>query len=255
MMRLFAIVFVLGFVAIVTYALVMRSASRSAAPAADAAGDAGPKGALLAGFAVFIVLAAFGGFALSNTSSAESSTVPSGAGTAFFKPVASDTTGLKVPHSLKAPAGPAYTIKVNAQQFLWRYQYTGLQATVWNTYSYNHLVLPAGVTVLLDFTSSDAEAAWWVPQLGGAITALPGYENKIWVRADKPGVYQGAGSVVNGTNYSNMTTTVNVVPPMLFEGWVKGKQEEIDAAMTGLGDERATGQEDVLITGEKAGAK
>ena len=97
---------------------------------------------------------------------------------------------------------------------------------------------------------SDVEAAWWVPQLGGSIDALPGYRNEGWIRADKVGIYQGAGTVVNGTNYANMTTTVIALPPALFLRWAAGKQIEISAAMAALGVERLSGEEEALITGK-----
>lgn len=249
--ELFVVVFALGLIALLGYTLSLRGAARAEVDAdAPAPEDTGAKRAVIAGAVVFVVFAVLGGFGFAKTSSAEKSENVSGKTASFFKATTFSTPSLKVAHVVKAPAGPAYTIRVNAQQFLWRYQYTGIKAP-WNTYSYNELVLPAGVTVLLDFTSSDAEAAWWVPQLGGSITAMPGYANKAWVRADKPGIYLGAGTIVNGTNYANMVTTVNVVDPALFARWVVGKQVEIDRAMTALGAERTSGEEEQLITGEK----
>lgn len=251
-LRLFAVVFAVGAVLLLAYLFALRTASRSSAGTATAPG---PKGAVYTGLATVVALALFGGFALAKSSSAESSSVESaGQSAQFYKATVFKTPSLKVAHVVKAPAGPAYSIRVNAQQFLWRYQYSGLEAP-WNTYSYHELVLPAGITVLLDFTSSDVEAAWWVPQLGGSVTAMPGYANKVWIRADKPGVYRGAGTVVNGTNYASMTTTVNVVPPLLFERWVKGKQTEIGTAMTDLGAAHASGSVDALVTGAKPGAQ
>jgi hypothetical protein len=75
------------------------------------------------------------------------------------------------------------------------------------------------------------------------------------VRADKLGLYSGAGTVVNGTNYANQITHVTVVSPAFFARWVVGKQIEIDKAMTALGLERVSGEEEQLITGQKgAGA-
>jgi cytochrome c oxidase subunit 2 len=91
-----------------------------------------------------------------------------------------------------------------------------------------------------------------VPQLGGSVTAMPGYDNKSWVRADTPGTYSGAGTIINGTNYASMTTTVHVVPASLFEAWVNGKQTQIAEAMTALGDERSAGKEAVLLGEGKA---
>ena len=85
--------------------------------------------------------------------------------------------------------------------------------------------------------------------------ALPisGFANKVWLRADKPGLYTGAGTVVNGTNYANMTTKVTAVDSRLFVRWLAGKQIEISEAMTALGLERASGAEAQLLSG-KTGA-
>lgn len=249
-LQLFIVVFAVGLVALIGYTLALLGAGRNEVDAdAPAPAESSAKGAVIAGSVVFVLFALIGGYAFSQTSTAKKSLE----GTGNFKTTPFSQVGLKVPHNLKAPEGPAYSIRVNAQQFLWRYEYTPLQGTKpkWATYSYNELVLPAGVTVMLDFTSSDAEAAWWVPQLGGSITALPGYDNKFWVRADKSGLYNGAGTVVNGTNYASMTTKVSVVDPRLFARWVVGKGIEINEAMTALGLERTSGVEEQLISGEK----
>jgi heme/copper-type cytochrome/quinol oxidase subunit 2 len=248
---LFLVVFVIGLIAVIGYTLALLGASRAEVDVdAPAAEDASAKSAVITGAVLFLVFVVIGGFAFTKTSSAEKSLKGSG----NFKVTTFSQPGLKVAHVVKAPKGPAYSIRVNAQQYLWRYDYSGLKNAKWNTYSYNDLVLPAGVTVMLDFTSSDAEAAWWVPQLGGSITAMPGYDNKVWLRADKAGLYTGSGTVVNGTNYANMITNVTVVDPALFLRWVGGKQVEIDDAMTALGLERASGEEQQLITGQKSAA-
>ncbi|MFT4049978.1 MAG: hypothetical protein QM648_09105 [Solirubrobacterales bacterium] len=247
---LFILVFALGVIALIGYSLALLGAGRAESDQdAPAATESSARGAIIGGVVAFLIFAIIGGFAFTKTSSAEKSTISQG-GT-FFKAVTYSSPGLKVAHVVKAPVGPAYTIRVNAQQFLWRYQYSDFKNAKWNTYSYNNLVLPAGVTVLLDFTSSDVEAAWWVPQLGGSITAVPGYNNKFWVRADKELAFDGAGTVVNGTNYANQITHVTVVQPALFARWVLGKQIEIDKAMTALGLERVSGEEEQLITGQK----
>jgi cytochrome c oxidase subunit 2 len=245
---LFVLVFAVGLLALIGYTLSLREAARSDVDAdAPAAPDPGAKSAVITGVIVFLVLAVAGSLGFAKTTNAESSKGTPGP---FFKVETFNQPGLKVVNVLKAPKGPAYRIRVNAQQFLWRYQYSGIKAA-WNTYSYNDLILPSGVTVLLDFTSSDVEAAWWVPALGGSVTAMPGYNNQIWVRADKLGAFEGAGTVVNGTNYANMRTKVTVVPPAVFSRWVLAQQLQIDGAMTRLGRERTSGIEDKLLTGEE----
>jgi heme/copper-type cytochrome/quinol oxidase subunit 2 len=246
---LFLLVFVIGLIAVIGYTLALLGASRAELDAdAPAIEDSSAKTAVIAGSALFLIFVVVGAVAFAKTSSAEKSLPQTG----NFKVTSFSQPGLKIAHAVKPPKGPAYSIRVNAQQYLWRYDYSGLSNAKWNTYSYNDLVLPAGVTVMLDFTSSDAEAAWWVPQLGGSITAMPGYDNKVWIRADKAGLYTGSGTVVNGTNYANMITNVTVVDPKFFVRWVAGKQIEITGAMAALGAERASGEEDQLISGQKA---
>lgn len=248
---LFLAVFVIGLIAVIGYTLTLLGAGRAEVDAdAPAVADSSAKPAVIAGSVLFLVFVVIGSFAYTKTVSAEESLPETG----NFKVTTFSQPGLKVAHVVKAPKGPAYSIRVNAQQFLWRYDYSniGNKNAKWNTYSYNDLVLPAGVTVLLDFTSSDVEAAWWVPQLGGSVTAMPGYSNKFWVRAERPGLYPGSGTVVNGTNYASQITNVTVVDPRLFVRWLAGKQIEIDQAMTALGVERADGEEKALIDGGKS---
>jgi heme/copper-type cytochrome/quinol oxidase subunit 2 len=245
---LFLVVFVVGLIAVIGYTLTLLGAGRAEVDAdAPAVADSSAKPAVIVGSVLFLVFVVIGSFAYTKTVSAEESLPETG----NFKVTTFSQPGLKVAHVVKAPKGPAYSIRVNAQQFLWRYDYSniGNKNAKWNTYSYNDLVLPAGVTVLLDFTSSDVEAAWWVPQLGGSVTAMPGYSNKFWVRAERPGLYPGSGTVVNGTNYASQITNVTVVDPRLFVRWLAGKQIEIDQAMTALGVERADGEEQALIDG------
>jgi heme/copper-type cytochrome/quinol oxidase subunit 2 len=239
---LFVMVFAIGAIGLIAYTLSLREARRTEIdPDSPAAVDRGPVGALVVGMVVFVVLAAVGASAFAKASWAPKA-IGKGAqaDTKFFTVTTFNTPSLKITKVAKAPVGPAYSIRVNAQQFLWRYQYPNPRGK-WNTYSYGDLILPEGIPVMLDFTSSDVEAAWWVPQLGGSVTAMPGYSNRVWIRADKRGVYSGSGTVVNGTNYASQVTTVNVVPAALFELWVSGKQSEIAQAMTALGVERTTG--------------
>jgi heme/copper-type cytochrome/quinol oxidase subunit 2 len=139
--------------------------------------------------------------------------------------------GLKSGHKVKPPAGPAMSVNVNGQQYLWRYTYSGKQSGT----SYRDLVIPKGVTVLLNFTSSDVIHSWWVPDFGGSFDAVPGYVNRGWIRADKTGVFKGASTTMSGSNYQNMTTRVIVLPVKNFEAWVESKATANTDAMNALG--------------------
>ncbi len=139
--------------------------------------------------------------------------------------------GLKSGHKVKPPAGPAMSVNVNGQQYLWRYTYSGKQSGT----SYRDLVIPKGVTVLLNFTSSDVVHSWWVPDFGGSFDAVPGYVNRGWIRADKTGVFQGASTTMSGSNYQSMTTRVVVLPVKNFEAWAESKATDNSDAMSALG--------------------
>jgi cytochrome c oxidase subunit 2 len=243
---LYFIVFIVGFIAVIALTLKLLGDTRNEVDAdAPEVAETSTKPALIVGVVLFVVLAALGAYSLVSTTSAADSL----ATTTYFKSSPLQDPQLKVAHTVKPPKNASYSVHVNAQQFLWRYTYPSVKGD-WHTYSYPDLVIPAGITVMLDVTSSDVEAGWWVPQLGGSIDAMPGYINKGWIRADKVGVYPGAGTVVNGTNYANMTTSVIALPPALFARWADGKQIEISAAMKALGLERLSGEEAALITGK-----
>jgi heme/copper-type cytochrome/quinol oxidase subunit 2 len=216
-------------------------AALSGAPR-ERADEASMKPVIGTAIVVILGLAAAGGFGVSEASTPDQSA----AGTpASYQAVPLTDPQLKVGHNIKPPAGPAMSVQINGQQYLWRYTYVGANSG----YSYQELVIPVGVTVMLDVTSSDVVHSWWVPQLGGAIEAVPGYVNKGWIRADKAGTYSGASTTPSGSNYQNMTTTVVALPLNEFETWITNKSAEIGNALTQLGADRTSGKEQQLITG------
>jgi cytochrome c oxidase subunit 2 len=232
---LFFIVFGVGLIAVVAVIALFARAARPADEDAEAASVDESDKSLTAGIVLFAVFAVIGGYAFFQTNSAEPSEVQSS-----LKPAPLQDSKLRVAHNVKPPEGPSTSVFVTGQQFLWRYQYPGVKGD-WNTYSYHDMVIPAGVTVMLDVTSSDVEHAWWVPQLGGSISAMPGYINRTWIRADAPGVFEGRSTVVSGTNFPSMTTRVIALEPKVFEAWLSGKQIEITEAMDALGEEVSGG--------------
>jgi cytochrome c oxidase subunit 2 len=125
-----------------------------------------------------------------------------------------------------APPRPqdAMTIQVDGQQYLWRYQYPGRE----RVFSYVDLVVPAGVTVILEITSDDVQHSWWIPALGGKMDALPGYTNRAWFKA-RPGTYEGQCAELCGRNHANMIARVRALPFREYRAWYAGKVREIEA--------------------------
>jgi cytochrome c oxidase subunit 2 len=141
------------------------------------------------------------------------------------------------------PKGPVLRMRVDGQQYVWAYQYPQAQQSV---RSYADMVVPVGITVLLDITSDDVAHSWWIPKLGGKADAIPGYHNKSWFQIpsknlDKgpgKGTFQGFDAVIYsgqcaelcGRNHANMLARVIGLSPDDFKTWVGRKAQEIKAA-------------------------
>lgn len=231
----YIIVGALGLIALLAVIISIISAVRR--PAAEgspvrAATEDTAKLAVTGSLAIVIVLAVLGGLTLSSASNAGESA--SGTPAAGFKLTPLEDPNLKTGNDVEVPKGPAIGVHVNGQQFLWRYGYLGT-----SVYSYHDLVIPVGVTAMLYVTSSDVEHNWWVPSLGPPIQAVPGYLNSGWIRADKAGTFNGASTVLSGTNYQDMSTRVIAMPVDKYKVWIKQKGLELKESALGLAAQTA----------------
>jgi len=110
----------------------------------------------------------------------------------------------------------ALQVKVIAHQFWWEFEYPDLGVA-----TSQDLVLPAGKKVQFDVTSADVMHAFWIPALGGKIDTNPGLDNKIWLQADKPGIYYGKCAELCGASHALMDFKVEVLPQDEFDAWAK----------------------------------
>ena len=128
------------------------------------------------------------------------------------------------------PAPPrdsaSMNIRVDGQQYVWRFQYPGPKAV----FAYEEMVVPVGMTVTLDITSDDVAHSWWIPKLGGKFDAIPGYTNKTWFKALKPGVYSGQCAELCGRNHADMRAQVRAVPFPEYRRWYDRQAADIQAA-------------------------
>jgi len=125
----------------------------------------------------------------------------------------------------KVPGGRSLTIDVNGQQYIWRYTYPG------GVYSYEEMVVPANVTVVLRIRSQDVAHSWWIPKMGGKMDALPGYTNYTWLKAPKPGViYRGQCAELCGRNHADMVARVRVVTEEEYRAFIASKRQQIQQA-------------------------
>jgi cytochrome c oxidase subunit II len=128
------------------------------------------------------------------------------------------------------PGGKQLTIKVNGQQYLWRYDYPGSQ----QVFSYYDMYVPVGTTVVLKITSSDVAHSWWIPQPGGKVDAIPGHTNYTWFRVNKAGRYRGECAELCGEGHADMRARVIALPPDQYQAWVTRQAADIRQAQAKL---------------------
>jgi cytochrome c oxidase subunit 2 len=126
------------------------------------------------------------------------------------------------------PKGAKLTIGVDGQQYVWRYQYPPQNNKT--VFAYEEMTVPVGMTVILRITSDDVAHSWWIPAMGGKMDAVPGYVNKTWFKATKPGIYRGQCAELCGRNHANMTARVRVLPFDQYQAWFDRHAADIQTA-------------------------
>lgn len=129
----------------------------------------------------------------------------------------------------KPAAGDPLVISAIAQQWLWRFEYPG-GVPGQRTFSYGELVVPVDTAVVLEIDSTDVIHSWWVPALTGQVQAVPGSLSQTWFKADEVGVYEGRGTVFDGTSYPSLRAKVRVVEAAEYEAYVEQLAADITEA-------------------------
>jgi cytochrome c oxidase subunit 2 len=161
---------------------------------------------------------------------------------------------------LKLPAGPApgetdtpddrafpkdgssLVVKVNGQQYIWRYTYPdGDDNALNDAFDYETMVVPTDTTVTLEITAQDVAHSWWVPKLGGKFDAVPGHTNYTWLNV--PGkmagkTMRGQCAELCGRNHANMIAHVKAVTPDEYTAYIERRKREIAAANKSAAEQR-----------------
>ncbi len=140
------------------------------------------------------------------------------------------------------PKGDTMTIEVNGQQYVWRYLYPGQDRLL----TYTDMVVPVGMTVLLDITADDVVHSWWIPKLGGKMDAVPGYTNKLWFRIPPDAIPEGQKQVVFtgqcaelcGRNHANMYGRVIGMRMADYKQWYADKVQQLKTAETDVAEQQ-----------------
>jgi cytochrome o ubiquinol oxidase subunit 2 len=111
--------------------------------------------------------------------------------------------------------GPGVTIQVVSLDWKWLFIYPDQRVA-----SLNSLVVPVGSPLHFELTSSSVMNVFFVPQLGSMIYTMNGMVNRLELRADEVGNYQGLSAHFSGDGFPDMLFDVHVVSQTEFADWV-----------------------------------
>ena len=120
-------------------------------------------------------------------------------------------------------SGTAMTVKAEAKQWVWSFQYPTDTKFKLSDGSYlkaaEELHIPVGQKVKIELSSTDVIHAFYVPKLGGQKDAVPGRATEMWIQADRPGTYNGQCIEFCGTGHADMLITVVAQNPIDYASW------------------------------------
>jgi cytochrome c oxidase subunit II len=108
----------------------------------------------------------------------------------------------------------ALTIKVIGHQWWWEFQYPDDGIVTGSD-----MVIPTGKPIIVEITSVDVIHSFWVPMLAGKMDAIPGRNNRMYLEADREGVYSAQCAEFCGIEHALMRFDVVALAPDAYEKW------------------------------------
>ncbi|MBY3179524.1 cytochrome c oxidase subunit II [Rhizobium leguminosarum] len=117
------------------------------------------------------------------------------------------------------------TVVVRGQQWWWQFIYADRdQRPIFQTA--NELHIPVGKTIRLRLQAADVIHSFWVPSLAGKLDLIPGRENILTLRAERPGVYRGQCAEFCGLQHSHMAFVVVAEDDADYQHWLAGQRRD-----------------------------
>jgi cytochrome c oxidase subunit 2 len=112
----------------------------------------------------------------------------------------------------------ALTIRVTGHQWWWELRYE--DAVTSNTFTTaNEIHIPVGRTIRLQLQSADVIHSFWIPQLDGKKDLFTDHATELFLKADKPGTFEGRCAEYCGAQHAHMRLVVVAQPSDEFEAW------------------------------------
>lgn len=137
------------------------------------------------------------------------------------------------------------TLAITGNQWWWQVRYEDPQPNLTFTTA-NEIHIPVGEAVKLKLESSDVIHSFWVPSLTGKEDLIPGHQNELYLKAEKPGVYRGQCAEFCGYQHAHMAILVIAEPKAEFQAW---RDHQLGSAAPPAGPEAQAGQHVFLSRG------
>jgi cytochrome o ubiquinol oxidase subunit II len=120
--------------------------------------------------------------------------------------------------------GSPVTIQVVSLDWKWLFIYPEQRIATVNT-----LTVPVGAPLRFELTSGSVMTVFFIPQLGSMIYTMNGMVNRLHLRADNEGNYQGLAAHFSGDGFPEMLFDVHVIPQLAFPDWVAstGRSDQV----------------------------
>jgi cytochrome c oxidase subunit 2 len=123
-----------------------------------------------------------------------------------------------------APGRDALRLVVTGHQWWWEIQY-GDTTSPRGIITANEIHVPVGRTVVLELRSTDVIHSVWPISLSAKQDEIPGRNNRLWLRADRPGVFRGQCAEYCGHQHAKMAFLVVAEAAGDFERWLQGQRQ------------------------------
>ena len=110
-------------------------------------------------------------------------------------------------------------VQAIGQQFTWKFVYSD-----YDDFQSGELVLPVGQETRFTTTSVDVIHAFWVPNFGQKMDAVPGIETTILVTPKRTGEFAVVCAELCGFGHATMRAKARVVTQAEFDAWVEEKR-------------------------------
>src|SRR5579862_4407513 len=116
---------------------------------------------------------------------------------------------------------PALRVQVIAGQWSWLFRYAnGTSVVDDSTWQPAAALVPVGVEVEFDGSSTDVIHGFWVPALHYLRQLFPGYVSRFDLVFTTAGTYSGTCAVYCGLNHSQMRFAIKAVSEPQFRKWL-----------------------------------